>query len=248
MKTKRYLQQIYELLQRLDAAIIVRDPGSARSAEVFDGLRKTIIRSGKSHRSHVAHLLTLKDSLDREADIALVRNRVNDFLAELGIKYIYDVDYPSAFEVIGGTGDDLELVEPAIVEIDAEGERSIYQWGKARRVPRPMSAEQLHPSERQVDRDVASDQGTSLALSSEVSGHTKSHHANTGRDAELPEKNDTPNDRTETSADSTKSSSTGTEVPSTRTEIQDQDGDPNLGIDVKHESNSDQTQREMDTP
>lgn len=248
MRTKRYLQQIYELLQRLDAAIIVRDPGSARSAEVFDGLRKTIIRSGKSHRSHVAHLLTLKDSLDREADIALVRNRVNDFLAELGIEYIYDVDYPSAFEVIGGTGDDLELVEPAIVEIDTEGEESIYQRGKARRVARPINVERLHPSEKPVDRDVASDQGTSLALSSEVSGHTKSHHANTGRDAELPDKNGTPTDRIETSADSTKRSSTGTEVPSTQTEVQDRDGDPKMGIDVKHESNRDQTQKEIDTP
>ena len=33
------LGEVISLLNRLDAAVVVRDPGSARSAEAFDGLR-----------------------------------------------------------------------------------------------------------------------------------------------------------------------------------------------------------------
>jgi hypothetical protein len=140
MRTRRYLERIENLLNRLDAAVVVRDLGNARSAEVFEGLRKTIIRSGKSHRSHIAHLLALQESLDRGATLNLIKNRVSDFLRELGVEKLTSLEMRDWFEIVGGTGDGLELVEPAIVERLSDGSLLVLQLGKARRIDIPKES------------------------------------------------------------------------------------------------------------
>jgi len=140
MRTKRYLEEIWMLLNKLDAAVVVRDPGNARSAEVFEGLRRTIIQSGKSHRSHVAHLLALQESLDRGATLDLIKNRVSDFLRELGVEKLTSLEIRDAFEIVGGTGDGLQLVEPAIVERLSDGSLSFIQLGKAKRIEIPKES------------------------------------------------------------------------------------------------------------
>jgi len=145
----RQLQEIRNLLSRLDAAVVVREPGSARSAEAFEGLRKQLNLAVKSHRSHVGHLVSLSDSLDRNANIELIRDRVNDFLQELGIKTIRDFS-PQFFEIVGTTeGDEngYEIVEPAIVEeLEGGGFLSI-RLGKAREIRGPIPEETLHDPE-----------------------------------------------------------------------------------------------------
>lgn len=144
MRTRRHLERIEILLNKLDAAVVVRDPGNARSAEVFEGLRRTIIISGKSHRSHVAHLISLQESLDRGATLDLVKNRVNDFLKELGIEKLSNLEIKDAFEVVGGTGDGIELIEPAIVERLSDGQLSVIQLGKSRRFEIPKPPQEVH--------------------------------------------------------------------------------------------------------
>ena len=133
MKNER-LDRIEALLNRLDAAVVVRDPGNARSAEAFDGLRKLMIQSGTSRRSHVSHLLSLADSIEREAPMELIRDRVNDFLLELGISRSMDVTRPEFFEVVEGEGDGLECVVPAVIERLEDGRVNLVRHGKARRV------------------------------------------------------------------------------------------------------------------
>jgi len=130
----RQLQEIRNLLSRLDAAVVVREPGSARSAEAFEGLRKQLNLAVKSHRSHVGHLVSLSDSLDRNADIELIRDRVNDFLQELGIKTIREF-IPHFFEVVetvDGDEDGYEIIEPAIVEELEDRGLSPIRLGKVR--------------------------------------------------------------------------------------------------------------------
>ena len=137
MSKRTRLITIEGLLQRLDAAVVVRDPGSTHAAEAYEGLRKQIMQSGKSHRIHTAHLLSLADSLERGADMELIRDRVSDFMEELGLKRIYDTGDSELFEIIEGEGSGLECIEPAIVEQLADGRRSVVRQGNARRVPGP---------------------------------------------------------------------------------------------------------------
>jgi hypothetical protein len=166
MRVKRYLREILDLVQRLDAAVVVRDPGNARSAEVFDGLRRTIIQSGKSHRSHVAHLLALQESLDRGANLELIRNRVGDFLRELGVEKFTNLEFRDAFEIIGGSGEGLELVEPAIVERPSEGPLSVIQFGKAIRieVPKELPVVVKEPTTDASEPAIASDAGVTAGI------------------------------------------------------------------------------------
>ena len=132
MKNER-LDRIEALLNRLDAAVVVRDPGNARAAEAFDGLRKLMIQSGTSRRSHVAHLLSLADRIEREATMELIRDRVNDFLLELGVLRSTDVARPEFFEIMEGEGEGIECVVPAVVERLEDGRVNLVRHGKARR-------------------------------------------------------------------------------------------------------------------
>jgi len=144
MSKRSQLSRIENLLQRLDAAVVVRDPGSARAADMYEGLRKQIIQSGKNHRMHLSHLIALQDSIERGADIDLIRDRVNDYLNELGIQKTSDTTHIDSFEVIEGEGSNFECIEPAIIELLEDGSIRTHQLGKARRVPGPIA----EPSEQ----------------------------------------------------------------------------------------------------
>lgn len=144
MAKRSQLSRIENLLQRLDAAVVVRDPGSARSAEMYEGLRKQIIQSGKNHRMHLSHLIALQESIERGADIELIRDRVNDYLNELGVKKTSDTTYIDSFEIVEGEGSNFECIEPAVIERLEDGSVRTHQLGKARRVPGPI----VEPSEQ----------------------------------------------------------------------------------------------------
>ena len=135
----RDIQEIKDLLIAINAALVVRDPGNARAAEAYEGLRKQLNAGVKSHRSHIGHLVTLSESLNRNADIELIRDRVNDFLQELGIRTIRDY-IPQLFEVvetIDGNEDGFEILEPALAE-EFEGGLSELRKGKVRIIRGPI--------------------------------------------------------------------------------------------------------------
>jgi hypothetical protein len=140
MSKKLQLARIENLLQRLDAAVVVRDPGSARAADMYEGLRRQIVQSGKNHRTHLSHLIALQNSIERGADIDLVRERLNEYLNELGIQKSSDVSNIDSFEVIEGEGNSFECIEPAIIELLDDGSIRTHQLGKARRITGPIEA------------------------------------------------------------------------------------------------------------
>jgi hypothetical protein len=133
-RDRQVLEDIRHLLVRLDAAVVVRDPGSARAAESFDGLRKQLAQASKNRRSHQAHLLSLHESLQSGASLELVRDRVADFMTELGIVKSSDTTDPSFFDVVEGEGPELEVMEPAYVEVLENGQLALIRLGKARRI------------------------------------------------------------------------------------------------------------------
>ena len=131
MTLRRKLSEMQSALTKIETALVVRDPGNALSANAYDGLRKSIVSSSKNRRVHVSHLLSLKESLERGAQIELIEDRVNDFLSELGITYSTNLAIADHFEVIGGDGDLLECVSPAVLDTDADGTVIVMKLGKA---------------------------------------------------------------------------------------------------------------------
>jgi len=159
------MAELHSMVTQLTTLLIVRDPGNAQSADAYDGLRKTILQSAKSRRMHISHLLSLKDSLDRDASTELIKDRVNDFLNELGISYSSDTSVPDYFEVLDGEGDILECVVPAVVDTDADGNTVLITPGKARRVMSSDAVPQVDPDEpcdleSENSTDTDSDQGS----------------------------------------------------------------------------------------
>jgi len=147
MSTRKSIRKIENLLERLDAAVVVRDPGTTKyAAEAFDGLRKQIIQSGKNRRIHIAHLISLSDSLDRNASVELIRDRVNDFMSELGLVKLSDTGDRTLFEIAEGDGFELECVLPSIVEPDDDGGFILHRKGAAKRLPGTKPPEQLSPT------------------------------------------------------------------------------------------------------
>ena len=141
------LERIESLLHRLDAAVVVREPGNARSAEAFDGLRKLMIQSGSSQRSHVAHLLSLSDSLDRDAPIELIRDRVSDFLRELGVEKSHDVSKIEWFEITDGEGPGIECLSPAVIQTLSDQSTFIVRKGTGRRFEPSLPSPDDHLSQ-----------------------------------------------------------------------------------------------------
>lgn len=145
LRSRRDLREIRDALTKLETLLIVRDPGNHVSADAYEGLRKTITHAAQARRSHISHLMSLKDSLDRGADIDLLRDRVGDFLQELGIEFSGDTRHAELFEIEGPQrGGELECVRPAVVQVNDRGERTLYRPGLAR-WSGPTGASQTDP-------------------------------------------------------------------------------------------------------
>ena len=148
MTLRRQMAELHSMVDQLTTLLIVRDPGNALSADAYDGLRKTISLTARSKRSHISHLLSLKESLDRDAPIELIKDRVSDFLSELGVSYFWDTSVADYFELLDGEGDVLECVVPAVVETDVDGNPVLcHKQGKTRRVMSSDAVPQVDPDE-----------------------------------------------------------------------------------------------------
>jgi len=149
VSTKRDLEEIKLSLAGLTAAIVVREPGSAKSAESYDGLRKQLTLGMKNHRAHISHLLSLADSLERGVDLQFIKQRVADYLSELGVESSYDIsEGEEYFEIEGGEGTGLECIEPCFIERLEDGTVGIViRKGKAKRILEP---EVVKPDEQDV--------------------------------------------------------------------------------------------------
>lgn len=83
------------MIKGIETALIVRDPGTALSADAYEGLRRQVVQISSQRRQHISNLLDLVDAVDKGATVETLRLRAADFLAELGLTEI-DVSNASA--------------------------------------------------------------------------------------------------------------------------------------------------------
>lgn len=154
MSKKSQLRNIERLLERIDSAIVVRDPGSARSADAFDGLRKSILLAAKSRRTHISHLVSIDESIRNGASMDLVKARLAEYLSELGIERLTDIRHVECFDVVGDADGDIEVLEPAVVERSEDGKLTILRVGKAKRTFRPKVEQGLDDKSKELESPV----------------------------------------------------------------------------------------------
>jgi hypothetical protein len=129
--------QMHERLRDIDIALIVREPGTARAAEAYEGLRKGVATAARERRQHLAQLVEFVDAVERGATVETLRRRCEQWCLEAGLERRADV-VPEWFSVVEGEGPVLEVVEPAWVD-GTSGQ--LVKQGTARRVPGEIAAE-----------------------------------------------------------------------------------------------------------
>lgn len=136
-------ERIETLLERLDVALTVRDPGSARSAEAYDGLRKTVAASAGDRRRLTVTLVDLHDRLARGIALDDLQSVVEEWVLAAGLRRDAVGDEADAFDVVGGEGDSLHVLQPAWID-DVSG--VVVRRGQAERVQSDAEGDDEEPA------------------------------------------------------------------------------------------------------
>jgi len=122
------LERLEVLVERLDVALTVRDPGNARSAEAYDGLRKTIAAAASDRRRLAAQLVEIHDRVTRGTSTADLASLTDEWTRQAGLVRDDSGARPDAFDVVGGEGEGFTVVQPAWID---DLNQSIVRRGQA---------------------------------------------------------------------------------------------------------------------
>ena len=107
--------EVLVLLNRIEAALVVRDPGNARSVEAYEGLRKQVIAAANERRRMLVMLVQLNTAIAAGASTNAVHARVDEWSDQAGLEAVYGPVTPELFEVTG-PGEHLRVHRPAWVD------------------------------------------------------------------------------------------------------------------------------------
>lgn len=131
------LDDMHDLLQRIEAALVVRDPGTARSVEAYEGLRKAVVGAMKERRQHLAQLISFSEAIERGASMETLAARVKEWCMEAGLRRWDKPEPIEFFQIIEGDGPRLEVITPAWVDDAGDGSVVLIKQGTARRTSEP---------------------------------------------------------------------------------------------------------------
>lgn len=174
------LDGLVDRVARLDAAIVVRDPGTARSVEAYDGLRRSVVNAVRARRQHLGQLVSMTEAIDRGASIDDLKELVAQWRTEAGLDSSSDTSRPEHFEVIGGRGEALEVVTEAWLDVAGGDEPVLFKRGTAMRVPTSEAAEHEEDTLAQPEGD---DEATTSAPGADPSVDVGSSSEGTSGDA-----------------------------------------------------------------
>jgi hypothetical protein len=130
------VDQVAQLLQRVDAGIIVRDPGTAYAAEAYEGLRKSIQFASQQQRIYLSTLISLLDDIAAGATLETVTLRIRDRLSESGVTEVSDPEaLPKAFDEI----DPSREMRPAWVLVSTDDRVNVIRPGTRHPTPAAIS-------------------------------------------------------------------------------------------------------------
>lgn len=117
-QTTEALRELESLLRRLDAALVVRDPGNARSVDAYDGLRRQVASAMRERRAHLSQLVQFADALDRGANLNTLASLVEEWLLQAGLTRWMD-SHPVDF---------FRIDDESVTETDAHIEVTVPAW------------------------------------------------------------------------------------------------------------------------
>jgi len=115
-ETRERLDKLSHQLELIETVLIVREPGSVKSADAYEGLRRQVVAAVGERQSHLAHLAQLDVALERGESVESLRLLIKDLLNQANLVRVSDPGVADAFEVVSGSGDHLVVLEPAYVD------------------------------------------------------------------------------------------------------------------------------------
>jgi hypothetical protein len=126
-----YKQHFDHRLDMLELYLTVRDPGTAKSAEAYDGLRKLLINSNKGTQIHLAHLAEIHRVASAADSLEPVLAKVGEFMNQVGLMAVVEPVNDELFEITGGKGSVAVVDSPAYVSTNGSDEVAIVMRGAA---------------------------------------------------------------------------------------------------------------------
>jgi hypothetical protein len=119
-------------LDLIELYLTVRDPGTAKSADAYDGLRRLLINANKGTQVHLAHLASLHKAANSADSLEPIRSKLDEFMTQMGVITVDDPSRPDLYQVTGGKGSELVIDAPAYLALGADGQQPmLVQQGVA---------------------------------------------------------------------------------------------------------------------
>ncbi len=118
MFNRKRFDAIDRHLDKLELYLEIRDPGTARSAESFDQLRKQIAAGAHTRQNHLADLARLDAVATTAADLSTMRTVIAELMEQGGLVRLDDPRHKGAFDVSGEPGDFIQVDVPAYFQVD----------------------------------------------------------------------------------------------------------------------------------
>jgi len=151
MRNRRLLDELVRRMDRLEVALIVRDPGTSLSAEAYEGLRKQVAVAARERQSHLVQLAILDETLRSTDDLGAARHVLSEFMQQAGLMTLDDPTRTEHYQVVSGKGTLLEVIQPAYVE---EGTGRLIRQGRARAVEPAEGAAKGEAKAREAGQEV----------------------------------------------------------------------------------------------
>lgn len=120
MRSRRLRQELGPLderLARIEAMLLLKDPGAARAAEAYEGLRRQLVGASAERTTHLVHLAQFDAALCAGEPAGALAMLAADLLAQAGLERCHDPAREGAFDISpGDERAELRVVEPAYVE------------------------------------------------------------------------------------------------------------------------------------
>ena len=132
-------------IARIEAALIVRDPGNTRSVEAYDGLRKQVAVASGDRRRLLVVLTELSEAIRKGESTEMLGNRILEWANQSGLT-VFTQFVEEHFELVDGEPGSLRTIEPAYVDIET-----------SRTIRRGLAAGQLNSElvdSRETERDI----------------------------------------------------------------------------------------------
>ena len=120
MFNRKRFDAIDRHLDKLELYLEIRDPGTARSAESFDQLRKQIAAGAWSRQTYLGDLARLDVVAATAADLSTMRTVIAELMQQGGLVRLDDPRHKGAFNVSGEPGDSIQVDVPAYRDAQTE--------------------------------------------------------------------------------------------------------------------------------